>query len=168
MARKILLDVHSEPAYFTLIGISCHFKDYRFTHLLNKELGFSFAKETDMSVYIAGRKDPSGFSFYQFRDEDNFLHFSLISNRSEEFVLVPEARQVDFILVVEGELKKNRLNMLLKGISSIQNVLMAYEIKMAAVKNIENLLTDIELHLMNLRKELKTRGGTGLLLERSK
>jgi hypothetical protein len=152
MARKILLDVHSEPVYITLIGVSCHFKDYRFTHLLNKGLGFSFAKETELPVVVPGRKEQSVFSFYQFRDEENYLHYSLIANRSEEFVLVPEARQVDFILVIEGEMKKSRVNALLKGIGSIQNVLMAYEIKTTAIKNIENLLTDIELHLMNIRR----------------
>jgi hypothetical protein len=157
MSKKIFLDIRSEPAIFTLIGISCHMKDYRISFLLNKQLGSDFLKMEDLKITLTNKKDPAEFSLYYYHDEDYFNTYYLLANRSQELVLAPEIKQVDFLLIVEGEFRKAQKDRLIKCIRTIPNVLTAYEIKFAEIKNYETLLNDMEMHFMQMKKEKKIR-----------
>jgi len=157
MAKKVLLDIHSESAYYTLLGISCHHKDYRLSFLLNQALDSEFLKMDDLPLFPPGTKEATDFSFYFYKDEDNFNSYFLISNRSQENVLVPAFRQVDFLLLIEGPFKKAQKDSVLKRIKSVPNILMAFEIDLSTIKNYENLLSDIEMHCMDINKRKKSR-----------
>jgi hypothetical protein len=157
MARKFLRDTDSEPVFYTLIGISCHLKDYRLSYLLNKKLEAVFSKQQDLVITLQDKTEPATFSFYHFQDDEQFNVYLLIANRSEEYVLLPEFRQLDFLLMVEGEFKKSRKDQLLKAVSSIPNVLKAHEINITTIRNYRNLLSDIEIHLMNIFRKPKTK-----------
>jgi hypothetical protein len=155
MSKKILLDVRPEPAIFSLIGVSCHMKDYRISFLLNKYLGFDLLKMEDLKITFNNKQDPKEFSFYYYYDDDYFNTYYLMSNRSQEVVLAPEIKQVDFLLIVEGEFKKSQMERLIKSIRDIPNILAAYEVKFAEIKNFETLLNDMEMHLMKIKRETK-------------
>jgi hypothetical protein len=157
MAKKFHIETRSEPAVFTLIGISCHIKDYRLSFLLNQEPELGFVKMEDLVVTTAASREPDNFSFYFCRDEDRFNTYYLLSNRGQESILVTELKQADFLLLVEGPFKKSQLDALLASIRKITQVLACFEIRFSAIKNFENLLTDLELHLMNINRELKVR-----------
>ena len=147
MAKKILIETRSEPVLFTLFGISCHLKDYRLSYLLNIKLELEFVKLEDFM----------GFSFYFCRDEDRFNTYYLLGNRGEDSILFPGLKQTDFILVVEGPFKKIQKEKLLEHLRSIQNVLTAFEIRFETVKNYETVLTDLEMHVMNIQKVSKVK-----------
>lgn len=157
MSKKIFLDLRSEQAVFTLIGISCHIRDYRFSYLLNRMLGTDFLKVEDLRGTLSNKKEPAGFSLYHYYDEDYFNSYYLLSNRSLEYVLAPEVKQVDFLLIIEGDLVRARKDRLIKSIREIPNVLTAYEINFAEIKNYETLLNDLEMHFINIRKEQKNK-----------
>jgi hypothetical protein len=157
MSKKVFLEIRSEPAIFTLIGISCHLKDYRISFLLNKYLGMDFLKIEDLKITLTDKKDPAEFSLYTYYDEDYFNKYYLVCNRCQEYVLAPEIKQVDFLLIVEGEFKKTQKDRLIKAIRDIPNTLTAYEIKFAEIKNYETLLNDMEMHLINITKEKKIK-----------
>ena len=157
MSKKILLDIRSEPAIFTLIGISCHMKDYRISFLLNKHLGSDFLKMEDLKIALNNKKDPAEFSCYYYPDEDYFITYYLVANRNQEFVLAPEIKQVDFLLIVDGEFRKAQRDRLIKSIRNIPNILTAYEIKFAEIRNYETLLNDMEMHFMKIKKENKLK-----------
>ena len=155
MAKKILLKTRSEPAFYTLIGVSCHLMDYRLIHLLNKELGFNFSKEDDLKFNVSLLKQAVPFSCYTYKDEDQRNSYNLIANFSQDVVLVPEFKHIDFIILIEGDLKKNKKDALLKAIRSVPKVLTAFEIKVTDLKNPETFLTDIEMHLIDIHKDIK-------------
>ncbi len=157
MSKKIFLDIRSEPAIFTLIGISCHMKDYRLSYQLNKDLGLNFLRMEDLKIALTHKKDPAEFSLYYYPDEDYFNTYYLLANRSQEFVLAPEIKQIDFLMIVEGEFRKAQKDGLIRCIRNIPNVLTAYEIKFAEIKNFEMLLNDLEMHLMKVKKEDKIK-----------
>ena len=159
MAKKVLLDNKSESAYYTLLGISCHHKDYRLSFLLNQVLESEFLKMDDLPLFPPGTKESTDFSFYFYRDEDNFNSYFLISNRSQENTLVPSLKQVDFLLLIEGPFKKVQKDSVLKKIKSVPNILTAFEIDLASIKNYENLLSDIEMHCMHINMMRKSRQG---------
>jgi hypothetical protein len=157
MAKKILLKSRSEPAFYTLIGISCHLMDYRLVHLMNKEPGFNFRKEDDFRITSPGKQETTSFSLYSCRDEDQRNSYYLIANFSQEVVLIPEFKHTDFIMLIEGDFKKQRKDSLLKDIRTVPKVITAFEIKINDLKNPENFLTDLELHITNIHKESKQK-----------
>jgi hypothetical protein len=147
MAKKILLESRTEPSSFTILGVSCHLKDYRLSFLLNQKLPADFKKMEDF---------PGVFSLYFYADEECRNFFYLLSNRSEEKILFTELKQTDFIMLVDGPVKKARLDRILKTIRAIPNVLTAFEIQVGSLKNFPGFLADLELHFMAISKESKT------------
>jgi len=157
MAKKVLLETRSEPTLFTLVGISCHLKDYRLSYLLNQKLELGFIKMDDLVVSTSPKNEADSFSFYHCRDEDHYNAYFLLSNRGQDSILLPGMKQTDFLLLVEGPFKKNQMEPLQQQIRSIPHVLTCYEIKFSSLKNYENLLTDLELHLTSLSREIKVK-----------
>jgi hypothetical protein len=147
MAKKILLESPAEPSSFTIIGISCHLKDYRLSFMLNQSLPAGFKKMEDF---------PGVFSLYLYRDEECRNSFYLLSNRNEERILFPELKQTDFIMLVDGPFKRARLDRMLKTIRAIPNVLTAFDIQVGSLKHFPGFLADLELHLMAISRENKT------------
>jgi len=157
MAKKFQLETRSEPALFTLIGISCHIKDYRISYLLNKQAELNFRKMEDLVIPAAPQNKSDTFSFYSYRDEDHFNTYYLLSNRGQDSVLVRELRQTDFLLLIEGQFRKSRADSLLGAIRLIPQVLACFEIRFSTLKNFENILTDLELHYMTISRESKIK-----------
>ena len=151
MAKKILLDIHSSPAWYTLEGISCHLRDYRLSYLLNEHLGFRLVRLDDLPYLPAGAREPVPFSLYRWRDEEHFNTYYLVANRADEALLAPKVRQADFLLLIEGPFKKKQEEELLSALQKVPNILLAFPVSFATVKNHENLLTDLELHLNDLQ-----------------
>jgi hypothetical protein len=147
MAKKILLETRSGPALYTLIGISCHLRDYQLTYLLNDKLDLSFKKEEDFQ----------GYSFFFCRDENYFNSYFLLGNRGQESILFPEMKQTDYLLLIEGPFKKAQKDRLLKNILSLESVLTSFEVKIDLVRNFETVLNDLELHVMNIHKDMKVK-----------
>ncbi len=150
MAKRVLLDIHTSPAWYTLLGISCHLRDYRISYLLNENLRFRLIRLADLPYLPPATPDPVLFPLFRWRDEELQNTFYLIPNRSEETLMVPRMRQADFLMLVGGPLKKKRQDELLAGLRAIPNVLTAFTIPFSSVKNYENILTDLELHLSDL------------------
>ncbi|MEI8006139.1 MAG: IPExxxVDY family protein [Bacteroidota bacterium] len=148
MAKKIVLESRTEPSCFTILGISCHLKDYRLSFLLNQNLPADFKKMDDF---------PGGFSLYFYLDEECRNSFYLLSNRSEEKILFHELKQTDFIMLLDGPVKKARLDRMLKTIRAIPNVLTGFEILVDSLKNFPGFLADLELHLMKIKKDSKPK-----------
>ena len=157
MAKKIYLDIRSEPALFTLLGISCHLRDYRLSYLFNHHLGFSFIKRDDLRIISSTNKGEAAFSFYIYWNEERLNTFYLIANRSQDFVLVQEMKQFDFLLIVEGKYNKVEKDFMMKTIRSLPSILTVFEIRFTEIKNYESLLTDIEMHVMNIQKVPKIK-----------
>jgi hypothetical protein len=153
MAKRVLLDIHTSPAWYTLVGISCHLRDYRLSYLVNENLGFRLVRLNDLPYLAQGAKEPRHFSLYRWRDDDQYNAYYLIANRSEESLLIPQMRQADFLLLVEGPFKKKQQDDLLSRIRKVPNINTAFGIPFSTVKNYENILTDLELHLNDLKGE---------------
>ena len=147
MAKKVLLETRAQPILFTLFGISCHLKDYRLSFHLNHKLELAFVKMDDFQ----------GYSLYYCRDEDCFNFYYLLGNRGQDTILIPDLKQTDFLLLVEGPFKKAQKDNLLGKIKGIPSVLTAFEVRFETIKNFESILTDLELHLMNVLKETKIK-----------
>jgi len=134
---KMVLTIE-EDYDFSLIGISCHAKDYRLCWELNKVLHTELIRITDFE--ISKKSEAISFSFYEFIDETNYLEYFLISNRAKNGFLVPEQKKVDFFLMVRGNISESLTKEIIGKINSLSLVLTSFNIDPNQLKSKQNLL----------------------------
>jgi len=136
---KLTLDF--EPEFdFLLVGISCHLKDYRFVWMLNQHLNYQLKRDEDLSMIVDKLKTKSLFSIFSYEDEENHIAYSLISNRGDAGILIPELKTVDYLLQIRGPLEDEELEALVEAIKKVPNVLTAFSIDPTSLKSGASLL----------------------------
>lgn len=150
MAKRVLLDIHTTPAWYTLAGISCHLRDYRLSYLLNEHLEFRLVRLDDLPYLPPGVKEPVLFSLYRWRDDDQYNTYFLIANRSQDILLAPQVKEADFLMLIAGPFKKKQQDDLMSRLKKVPNILTAFPVPFSTVKNYESILTDLELHLNDI------------------
>jgi hypothetical protein len=145
MARKFQFSTDSESEY-QLIGIACALRDYRMAFALNKDLWLDLAKKNDFMAEGKIKADPLAYSFYYFEDATTRMKYCLISNKSGNNILVPELRQADYFLFINGMILPETLENTVKTIRGLSSVVMAFKVDIDKYKKLDTLFSDIELH----------------------
>lgn len=123
---------------FSLIGISCHSKDYRICWELNKALHIDLIRSEDYE--ITRKKEISKYAFYEFIDEINYLDYYLIANKGTKGNLIPEHKTTDFFILIKGNISGVQLSDLTVKINGLNLVLAAFKIEPESLKSKQNLL----------------------------
>lgn len=123
---------------FSLIGISCHAKDFRLCFELNKLLEIDLTRANDLE--IISKNITGNYALFEYLDEDNFLDYYLISNRGEKGFLIPEHKTIDFLLQLKGATNEDIEEDLISKICSLSIVLTAYQIDVDSLKSKQNLI----------------------------
>lgn len=131
---------------YTIFGISCHLKDYRFTFFLNEQLGFRFKRIDDLNM--TDGKESRAYSFYSYHHADERRNYYLVTNYHETGRLIPTEKGADFFLIVEGLLPPAQKKRMVKEVKAISHVLAAYEIPEGKAKNLDVIFGEIEMHLL--------------------
>ncbi len=125
---------------FQLIGLYCHFKDYRLAWALNKKFEFDFVKQ---EPYIITSSDESQeFSYYTYSIEHQELFYYLLSNRSNHGLLIPERKDVDYFIIVDGVYERSKKKEFIAELSSLNEVLSAVEVNPKELRSKQNLLME--------------------------
>jgi hypothetical protein len=140
-----------------LIGISSHLRDYRLAYLINKSLGFSLEKADDLPAFNSKSDRPSLFSCYTFKDCDKQLTYFLLSNAGSDGLLVPAQKDAGFFLLMRGLVSLEMETSTVLKLKGVPNVLTVYPIDQNKIPNIELLLSDVELHEINLNRKAKAK-----------
>ena len=125
---------------FLLVGISCHEKDYRICWALNKQLNIELARQDDLEIKEKKQMDVSRHALFSWADEENFIEYSFIANRSSQGLLLPEQKQADYLMKVSGNLSAKQKEQILSDIKSIPIVLTSFSINPTSLKSKQNLV----------------------------
>ena len=150
---------------FLLIGISSHEKDYRICWALNKKLGIDLVKQNSLEIKGKKQTTPSYFSFFLFEKEEDFLEYSVIANfsenkalasnnntlfakedkttdhhHSENELLLPEQKQMNYFLIIRGEVDDGEADELVRKIKELEMVQTAIRIDVTQLKSKQNLI----------------------------
>lgn len=161
---KLENDINSELD-FTLIGISSSLRDYRLCHFINKHTGLNFVygkespidhngelkdkpkEELDLHItYETTRsknkpEKKNHFQIYRCCCPYFRYEFYILNNKSiENSVLIPEAANFDYFMIIKHYIDPEDLSLLLDNLKSIDNILMVKEIDPLALKSKENLI----------------------------
>jgi hypothetical protein len=142
---------------FSVIGIACHLKDFRLIHFLNKILNFNFNRFDDINVMQKKSENPPNFPFYYFNDTENYVNLYLIPNIGADGILFNELKQIDFFLFIVGSDHNVNVKSIIRQIKKIPNVLaVTGELNFNKIE-IDNLMTDIELHITEIERIKKEK-----------
>ena len=135
----IKLSLEIEEDYdFDLFGICCHLKDYRLCWELNQSCKFDLKKGEDLELSV--KEEVQTYSFYEFDDKENLLHYFLINNRSGYGYLIPEEKNCDYLLIVKGNLNGREKEMLFSKINQVKQILAVYPLHVNRLKSKKNLI----------------------------
>ncbi len=134
---KFTLNIE-EDYDFSIIGISCHAKDYRLCYELNQLFEADFVRTDDIEINI--KKSMGKFSIFEYHNEENYLSYFLISNRSDQGFLIPEYKTIDFFLMLKGAINTKLIGGMVEKICSSQLILTAYFIEVSTLKSKQNFL----------------------------
>lgn len=125
---------------FTLVGISCHAKDYRICWAINHGFGFDLEKQSsDLELFLDKEIEVSHHSLYAFYDEEDQNDYYLIGNRGLRGFLIPEQRQADYMLMIKGALPVDGDEMAV-NLKQLDHVLTAFPIDVQKLKSKKNLI----------------------------
>jgi hypothetical protein len=136
---KFTLDIEYDYD-FSLIGLSCHARDYKLCWSINKHLGFDFSCQDNLRLIT--KVSSVEFSHYAYEDSDAHLSFSLISNRGIGGLLIPEQKQTDFFLKISGVMPLNKIEKLIIQLKELDCVITAFPIDIDKLKSKQNLLLE--------------------------
>jgi hypothetical protein len=125
---------------FVLIGISSHEKDYRICWALNNKLELSLVKAEPLEIKDKKQDEHSHFSLFSFDRPDEFMEYFVIANRSEQGLLIPEQKQMDYFFVIRGEIEDDEVMEMIKKIKEINFVQTAFRIDAKSLKSKQNLI----------------------------
>lgn len=129
--HKLAIEIESD---YSLIGIASHENDYRLSWAINKSLGLDLKKKEDLTLDHPKNKILINYSLFIFDDENNYITYNLISNKSEKGFLIPEMKNIDFVLRVSGSPDQNLLDDLLFKLKKIDIVITAFQINEVSEK----------------------------------
>jgi hypothetical protein len=149
MARRKLI---SEPSSFpdlSIIGINSLLKDYRLAFFLNKDTALSLNRMNDLPVYAEKENLLPEYPLYYCHQSSQRAHFYLLGNNHAVTKIIPVYKQADFLLMVRGQLEPQNIVSLAQNIRKINGVQLVFNIDLSKVKNLEGIMSDIELHMMS-------------------
>ena len=140
MSKKVH-KLEFKPDYdFSLIGISSHENDYRLSWGLNNSLNLKFIKNKDLEIIDNNYPEPQNFSQFSYDDEESMLNYKLIANRCLDGFLIGELKNIDFFIIILGEINDNSLDQIIKKIISMSMVIMAFRLDPTDLKSKQKLL----------------------------
>jgi hypothetical protein len=138
LAKKTL---KSENNYiYRVLGIVSSAKDYRICHYINKELEFKFCAGDE--VFVEQKIGQAGFNMkpYAYQPEESICKYFFINNKNENDLLIPKLKEMDYFLLVEGEILKTEWNHLVKTLKTINVIQHFIEIEIKHFTAIEHLI----------------------------
>ena len=156
----------SEPEYaddFQVVEISSQLPDYKLCFHLNTSLGLRLTKKDDLKIIPEGRKKADNYTFYMFT-QDYRTVFYYLRKASQPGSLAPLS-----YLMVTKHLPLDQFAELLTNVAKISDVFDAREVSlglkngtpamMKTRQEINNILTELELYLIEPKKQPKKNFG---------
>ena len=125
---------------FFLLGISSSENDYRLSWEMNEKLEISLRKSTD---HVIKKKEiEQVFLVYTFYDEEVYLQYSLIVNKSEKGFLIEELRNIDYFLQIHGDLSDNQKQQIISSVKNIKGVSGIFKLDINTLKSKNRLIIE--------------------------
>ena len=124
---------------FCLLGIVSDEPDYKLCWLINQQTGTSFARADDLKIFSIKLNEEQLVSLFIHDDEQRMLTFRLIVNRTSAGYFLPELKNIDYFLHIQGEVIPEDINKVIRGLNAIPAVRMCVPVDLGKVREREKL-----------------------------
>lgn len=141
---------------YILMAIHCFLEDYKLAYVLNTHLHTKFRKLPDIDFH----NNTTSFTLYQWEDQKRDTVWNLVSNISGTATvelknnttlfskdstasvsyLIPERKQTDFFLKIDGEIQEKEITTILNKINKIPQIITIYRVEPDQLKSKQNLI----------------------------
>lgn len=135
--KKFELDIEFEYD-FLLYGIVSQEKPHRLVWFLNKIYPYHFSRVDDYEIEINSKL--CAFAQFTFIHEENHTTYTLIGNRDESQLLIPELKNFDYLLLIKGAVDFFEEETLKEHIKTIPTVQIIFEVETEKLKSKHNLV----------------------------
>lgn len=142
--------ISKTPSYtdIAIIGINSQLRDYRLAFFLNKDIDLSLNRLNDLPVYAEKENLLPEYPLFYCHQPSQRAHFYLLGNNHVTSKIIPVYKQADYLLMVRGQFELENITSLTQNIRKISGVQLVFNLDLSKVKNLEGIMTDIELHMM--------------------
>jgi hypothetical protein len=135
--RKLKID----PEFnFILIGVATPLQDYRMAWFVNNVLYKTLAKIDDLVITDPVNKIQTAYARFDFDEELTKSKFHLLQNKNGPNWLIPELKELDYLLIIRGEYYRPRKNDILKKLRAIEQIQAVVIIEPDTLKSKNNLI----------------------------
>ena len=128
---------------FSLICIISSLKDYRLCWAINRALNIELAREEEeLKISNEKKRQEAYFNQFYYEDEINFLQYHLLANKSAGAFLLPEFKQVDYILMLRGDAAEEAEEDILQQLKSLAGIEALFATNPAELRSKENLILE--------------------------
>lgn len=124
---------------FLMLGISCHYRDYRMAWLLNQHLEINFSKTDPYTLFEKKNNQEFEFPLFIFDDEENYLFWNLVSNKTLGQLIIPEKKEFDYFVIIKGSYDFIDKDQLINKIKNIPGIILCSELFPESLKSKKNL-----------------------------
>ena len=125
---------------FLLLGLASSENDYRLIWKINKTFNFSFEKAGNHKIPAKNEVNELEFSHFTYDDEDTFIFYRFLANKSDKGALLEELKNIDYLLIISGEFSDTFVANMIAKLKSIEHIQGVFRILPASLKNRERLL----------------------------
>ncbi|MBX7108471.1 MAG: IPExxxVDY family protein [Chitinophagales bacterium] len=125
-----------------LWGIVTQVKEYQLSWHLNKALGFDLKRTDDLEIIHKKKNKTSAFSFYRYEHALDKWQVIVLSNKHAGEFLLPEVKQVDYLLMVKGEISAEQEEGIFAKVKEIHIVQLLVKLDFQRLKSKENLMVE--------------------------
>lgn len=151
---------------YLMIGISSSLADYHLSHLINKQFQVSFKRRPDIPFYsktgIIGY-----FAFYTFYDEDLRMDYYIIGNKYKGKIAIKDHKHFEYFILMRLSTYSIAVNDLLSEMRKMRGLNAALTIPTQQLKSFDEILEDIELHLMEINSKTQKDAMTWLWVKKT-
>ncbi len=140
MKKKVRLE-YSEDYDFYILGIVSFDKDYRFIWNINEALETNFARIDNHRTIHKKTQSEQTFSCFFFEDPDSYIQYRILSNKGESGYLLDTLKNIDFLLLIKGDLSPEEVARFKTKLQRVENVHAVFNIDGNSLKNPQRLLT---------------------------
>jgi hypothetical protein len=124
----------------SLIGIVSAMPAYRLCWMLNKHFGVDFARNPQQNIHLQKKGTQYVFPTYQYNFPNSNYQYLLYKLKNGAETLLPEARQLDFLWLVQTADPEDDAHAISSELKNIPDIQLARLLEKAQLKSLNNLL----------------------------
>jgi hypothetical protein len=143
MAKRVLKLEHNYECH--CIGIASSAREYRICHFLDKQLGLAFEASGEMEIKRSQRTSSLFLPRYVCKNEERVASYFLVGNKYNGEYFVKELKNIDYLLIIEGEMLASEYKLLLKELQQIPVVEHFLEFDLKLLKGLEQYIFELPI-----------------------